>query len=271
MLSYRWMKVLTVLIPTIIIGGFEFIRHAFLLHIFSMEAGNWVITMMTLILSFLYAEWMFGSIERKNKQLSAEKTRHAVYEERERMARELHDNIAQILFFLNVQLKQGRLEHAREAVSELDHHVRQAIFNLRSSPTDGVSLQDRIDKWLDEWSRISGIKVAIHMQVPEGSFSISEEVQLFAIIQEAFTNIRKHSKAEKSELELSVSEERWALHIRDNGIGFHTSTTMNENQQHHYGVSMMMRRAQELNASFTIESLEEGGTEMKVICLKKGG
>lgn len=260
MSSYRLLKVLTVLLPTLIIGGFEFIRHEYLLSVFSMEAGNWIITFLTLVIFYIYSVWMFRIIERKNQQLAEEKARGAVYEERERIAQELHDNIAQILFFLNVKMKQGKVDEARAAISEIDNHLRQAIFNLRSSPEDGVSFADRLTKWLDEWSAISGINVTKEIQVPDKYFSMVEEVQLFAIIQEAFTNIRKHSQANNAKIVFVSLSDGWTLEVNDDGIGFEDHK-MNINK---YGLSMMKKRADELNATFEIKTWAECGTELRL-------
>lgn len=264
-MSYRWLKLLTVLVPTVIIGGFEFIRHEFLLHSISMEAGNYIIIALTFVISYFFAIWMFGTIERKNRQLAEEKSSRAVYEERERLARELHDNIAQNLFFLNVQLKQGNAEGARAAVSEMDTHLRQAIFNLRSSPEEGLRFIERIQRWVDEWQGLSGIDVRTGIELPERYFSPSSEVQLFALIQEAFTNIRKHSQARQATLQLTSGPGGWRLHITDDGVGL----GIEEEKQLRYGVSMMEKRARELEADFRLVSRPGEGTELEV--KSKGG
>ncbi len=258
-MSYRTLKLLTVLLPTLVIGGFEYVRHEFLLHVFSMEAGNWIITLLTLVISYLFSVWMFRIIERKNQQLAEEKARGAVYEERGRIAQELHDHIAQILFFLNVTLKQGKVEEAKTAVSEIDNHLRQAIFNLRSLPEEGITLTARITKWLDEWNAISGIDVAKDIEVPDKYFSTGEEVQLFALIQEAFTNVRKHSQAKHAAIMFRTLLDGWTLEIKDDGIGLG-----NHDRKNKYGLSMMEKRANELNAVFEIMNQDSHGTALRV-------
>lgn len=265
-MSYRLLKFLTVLIPTLIIGGFEFIRHEFLLHSFSMEAGNWLITIFTVVISYLFSVWMFGTIERKNKQLAEEKSRGAVYEERERMARELHDNIGQVLFFLNVKIKQGKYDEAKAAISEMDNHLRQAIFNLRSSPDEGISFTDRLTKWLDEWNVISGIDVFREIEIPEKRFTTGEEVQIFAIIQEAFTNIRKHSEANCVNLTFHASSTGWTLEIIDDGIGLANQ----ELKATKYGLSMMEKRANELNAIFELNTDADKGITLRITSGSRG-
>ncbi|MFE5320237.1 sensor histidine kinase [Paenibacillus sp. NPDC056579] len=264
-MSLRTLKLLAIILPTLIIGGFEYIRHEFLLDELSMEAGNVYITVLTLFLSYLFASWMFRSIRRTNERLAAEQSKRAVYEERERMAQELHDNIAQILFFLNVQLKKGQIQEARSAVSEIDHHLRQAIFNLRTAPEEGATFGTRLSTWLDEWSGITGIAVEQKVDEFQQSVAPAEEVKLFAIIREAFTNIRKHSQADHASIELQLINEKngndWILRISDNGIGFDPSLIGGTNR---YGMTFMRKHAAEMGAALTIQKLSQGGTELFV-------
>ncbi|RKN66123.1 sensor histidine kinase [Paenibacillus ginsengarvi] len=267
-MSFERLKLFTILLPAVVIGGFELIRHEFLLHYLSMEVGNVYIIILTLLLSYWFSTWMFRKIKAMNETISAEQARRAVYEERERLARELHDNIAQMLFFLNVQLKQGKTEEARPIVAEIDHHLRQAIFNLRGLPEDGISLPDRLDRWLREWSAISGVEAERRGVWAEGLFSPAEEVQLFAIIQEAFTNIRKHSEADRATLDFAyVGSESWSLTVRDNGKGLPPA----EAASGKYGLSMMRKRAAELGAELHLSSPEDGGMELKIAGTKERG
>ncbi|MEF3303575.1 sensor histidine kinase [Paenibacillus sp. GYB003] len=259
-MSFERLKLFTILLPAVVIGGFELIRHEFLLHYLSMEVGNIYIIVLTLLLSYWFSTWMFRKIQAMNETIAAERSRRAVYEERERLARELHDNIAQMLFFLNVQLKQGKTAEARSVVAEIDHHLRQAIFNLRSLPEDGVSFPDRVGRWLREWSAISGVEAERQGEWVDGLFTSNEEVQLFAIVQEAFTNIRKHSEADRATLEFAYDGEtgRWTLAVRDNGKGMQAPAA----DSGKYGISMMRKRAAELGAAFHVRPLEDGGTEL---------
>lgn len=265
-MTYRTFYWLTVLLPAIIIGGFEFVRHDFLLPYISMETGNVYITLLTLFLSFLFANWMFRTIERMNAKLVEEQARRAVYEERERLARELHDGIAQSLFFLNVKLKQGNLDEARIAVSAIDNHVRQAIFNLRSLPEEG-SLEQRLEKWLGQWNALSGVEVTTNIKVRDNFFTPAEEVQLFGIIQEAFANIRKHAQARHAWIQLVTREPgHWRLTVEDDGVGIADV----EADSKKYGLSMMQDRAKQLQADIQIGTRSEGGTIIRLVS-RKGG
>lgn len=271
MMSMRTLKILSILLPPSLIGGFEYFRHVFLLHELSMETGNLYITLLTLLLSFLFTTWMFGRIRTMNDRLSKEQAKRAVYEERERLAQELHDNIAQILFFLNVQLKKGQIDEARSAVTEIDLHLRQAIFNLRTPPEEGENFAARLRAWLKEWSGLSGIAVEYRISESAESLPPSMEVPLFSIIREAFTNIRKHSFADQATIELGRTEDErsWRLRIRDNGIGLDEPSSPESGRR--YGLSMMQKRAEELGAKFDIHFTREHGMELTVTGpMKKG-
>ncbi|WP_426448782.1 sensor histidine kinase [Paenibacillus sp. S-38] len=258
-MSMKTLKLLTILVPPLIIGGFEYVRHEFLLDSLSMETGNFYMLVLTFLLSYLFAAWMFRRIEAVNRHLAREQARHAVYEERERLAGELHDNIAQILFFLNVQLKKGQLEEARSAVSEIDHHLRQAIFNLRTLPEESATFAARLQTWLEEWSVLSGIPVEHRIDMERGALPPSAEVPLFSIIREAFTNIRKHSMADRAWLELVIGDEdgaSWRLRIADNGLGLAPGAAGRAGR---YGLQLMRKQARELGAELVLGGAEGEG------------
>jgi signal transduction histidine kinase len=270
--SYPYLKLFTMLFPPILIGSAEYIRHEWWTDSLSMEAGNVVITVIVFLLSFWFAEWMFHRIGATNDRLTEERARRAVYEERERLAGELHDSLAQSLFFLNVKLQKGDTEEAKSAVAEMNSHLRQAIFNLKTPPEHIEGMERRLQRWLEEWSAVSGVTCRITLRVPEGSFSTSQEVQLFGLIQEAFTNIRKHSRADQASICLTGDSSVWELVIWDNGVGLMPRAGLTGEHKASasgkYGIGMMHKRAEDLGALLTICTPEGGGTEVRAV---KGG
>jgi signal transduction histidine kinase len=257
-MSYRKMKFISILIPTLLIGGFEFFRHSALLHSLSMEVGNYLITLLTLIISYAYATWMFRTIEKKNTRITNEREMRAIYEERERLAKELHDSIAQTLFLLKVHLKKGKTEEAGSLVNSIDTHLRQAIFNLRMNPSEQVNFSKRIQNWLEDWSIVSGIEIHVGLTIQEGYFTTSEEIQLFGIIQEAFTNIRKHSDANEVSIRLHTDGAGWEMVIDDNGVGFN----LEDIRSNQYGLRMLKERAERLEAYLDIQTEINQGTKI---------
>lgn len=264
-MTYSRLQWFAVLLPTLLIGGLEYVRHVYLLPYFSMEEGNYVITAMVFVLSFFFATWVFRTIRQINAKLAESQARRAVYEERERMARELHDGIAQTLFFLNVMLKQGRIEEARNAISSIDNHVRQAIFNLRDLPEEGLSLTSRLEHWISQWSTLTNIEVVHELQTPpDHFFDAAQDVQLFGVVQEAFNNIRKHADATLVRIAFEWQETgSWRLRICDNGVGIDDAILQQPALQK-YGLRMMRERADKLQAVFSIQTAAAGGTELSL-------
>ncbi|MBS4213199.1 sensor histidine kinase [Neobacillus rhizophilus] len=263
-MSYRFLPFLTALIPTILIGGFEFFRHSELLHQISMETGNYLITILTFLISYAFALWVFHLMKKQNRRITVEREMRVIYEERERLAKELHDSIAQTLFLLKVHLKKGKHDEAGALVNSIDTQLRQAIFNLRMSPAKDVSFSKRIENWLEDWSVVSGIDVDLSLRLIDAYFTPAEEVQLFGIIQEAFTNIRKHSEASNVTFHFHVQEDEWTLKIEDNGVGFKVSNIGLKQ----YGVSMLQERSERLGAICEIDSKEGRGTKIIVRGMK---
>ncbi|MEH7248017.1 histidine kinase [Neobacillus niacini] len=257
-MSYRTLKFFSIFIPTVLIGGFEFFRHSVLLHNLSMTAGNFWITFLTLIISYIFSTWMFRAIDLKNQRITKEREMRAIYEERERLAKELHDSIAQTLFLLKVQLKKGKPDEAGALVNSVDSHLRQAIFNLRISPDEHISFSKRIKYWLDDWSTVSGIDLHTDITSKESYFTPAEVVQLVGIIQEAFTNIRKHAEASSVNFTLQTSDSHWEMVIEDNGKGFR----LTELPANKYGISMLKERADRIKADLEITSEELVGTKI---------
>lgn len=257
-MPYRKLTLLTALIPTILIGGFEFFRHSALLHHVSMEAGNYLITILTFMISYGFALLIFHTIEKKNKRITNEREMRAVYEERERLAKELHDSIAQTLFLLKVHLKKGKVDEAGALVSSIDTQLRQAIFNLRMSPEEHVSFSKRIENWLEDWSTLSGIDIDSDIRLMEHFFTAAEEIQLFGVVQEAFTNIRKHSEAAYVFFQFLTHEKEWEMRVEDNGTGFDLA----EIAANKYGLAMLKERAERLGAFFEIDANPGRGTNI---------
>jgi nitrate/nitrite-specific signal transduction histidine kinase len=259
-MSYRKLTFFTALIPTLLIGGFEFFRHSALLHQISMEAGNYLITILTFIISYAFATWMFNTIKRKNQRINNESEMRVIYEERERLAKELHDSIAQTLFLLNVYLKKGKVDEANSLVNSIDTQLRQAIFNLRMNPTEDVKFSSRIENWLEDWSTVSGIEINSDIRLKDHYFTPGEEVLLFGVVQEAFTNIRKHSVADYIFFKVHSQNNEWEMVIEDNGRGF----DLTEIGSKHYGLSMLKERSEKLHAILKIDTKVDHGTKISL-------
>ncbi len=207
-----------------------------------------------------------------------EKAMHdmTVLEERYRLAREMHDGLAQTLCFLNLKCKtmENKLSRNGELLYEISEvktviqealeEVRFNIFELKANPR----LQQSFSLWLKDY----GSKFADNFRIPvEVIIDVSEEWELSAavkihvtrIVQEALTNVRKHAQATKVTIELTEKSGDMVLTISDNGIGF-VKEKVEKIGKKHFGLSIMEERAGLIGGNLTIFPNQPAGT---TICL----
>ena len=196
-----------------------------------------------------------------------------VVEERSRLAREIHDGIAQLLAFLKLQtgqmqtlLSQGhynRLEQALkvsyQALAEAYLSIRQTIDDLHLTPEDGLS--QWLEKITADFHTSSGLPTGLTIQ--PGLHNLPDEVQLqlIRITQEALNNIRKHAKASQVTVSAREWEGDFILEIHDNGEGFSTEDIPGVSQ---YGLRGMRERSELMGADFQVISQPRQGTTVKV-------
>jgi signal transduction histidine kinase len=212
----------------------------------------------------------------ENAQLHERVLDAAVLEERERIAHELHDGLAQVLGFVNTQtlaieklLSSGRTEDAgvqvvrmRDAARGAYTDVREAILGLRSAH-DG--LLPSLRSYLADHGRMTGVLLELkvgpgveHLRLPPAA-----EIQLIRIVQEALTNVRKHARAASSSVSLDVQEETLAVEVVDDGRGFDLDQPVRTGWPR-FGVQTMRERAQAIGGTFELWSTPGSGTRVTV-------
>ncbi|MEJ2302291.1 MAG: histidine kinase [Anaerolineales bacterium] len=200
----------------------------------------------------------------------------SVVEERARIAREMHDGLAQVLGYLNLQVqtlealqKQGKwetflseLKNMRQSIQIAHADVRENILSLRTTLGHEKGLVPAIIQYLDEFSIQTGINIEFANRAgDELNLSSIAEVQLVCILQEALTNVRKHAKA--SHVEVSISEENGMeadyikVSILDDGIGFALSESKRS-----FGLQTMHERAHSVNGELVVKSTLGKGTHV---------
>jgi len=193
-------------------------------------------------------------------------------EEQGRLARELHDHLAQSLGFLNIKasltddlLTNQKLEEAHESLLELKRvtksvymDVREGIFNLRSTASTVVGFFPTLRAYLNEYREHYGLDVRIEAYVdPEIELSPEVANQLMRIIQEALTNVRKHAQATLVWVRCRMEKDMINIRIEDNGAGFNFA---NKIEDQHYGLQIMKERAESVGGTVEIESQPGKGT-----------
>ncbi|MBO8171189.1 MAG: sensor histidine kinase [Bacillaceae bacterium] len=265
-MSYQQLKWLIIIIPSLTIGVWEFVRHRYLLPVISMELGNWLSPLITLAVSMLFLTRLFEMMEKMRETLEKEKERKAITEERERIAREIHDRIAQSLFFLNVKAQQIKEKVARNEPVEEDilkmqnslrkthSHVRQAITNLKT-PTENISMfwRDMVMDYLKQFEDDTPIKVRADIE-KEDFLTSREKVELFSSLQELMVNIQKHAQAENVTVSFHRQKEGWVLRVADDGIG---KPPFRENNG--YGINMIRERLKPIDAELAFKPNQEPG------------
>lgn len=219
------------------------------------------------------AQALAAELETANRHLSEYAARVedlTIANERQRMARELHDTLSQGLAGLILQLEavDARLTHdqperAQEIVRDAMERARATLADARRAigdlrePTDFISLDDAIRREADRFTQATSILCEIQFQ-PEAAIPDSLYEPILRIVIEALTNIERHAQATKAELNLSTNRDELCVEVWDNGVGFDTSKT----DAGHYGLLGMRERARLAGGRLEVQSEAEKGTRL---------
>lgn len=203
----------------------------------------------------------------------------AKLQEREHLARELHDGIGQILGYVSIQaqtalklMQNGNADKAGSVLGRIvevakDAHadIRESILNLRAGSEKKKSFTQSIKNYLDRFQANFGIRteLSISPNTGENTFDPALEAQLIRVIQEALTNSRKHSGAQTLKVCVELNTSKALITVTDDGKGFDASQIDSCNGSH-FGLVFMRERMAEIGGSLTIVSMPNGGTVLKL-------
>lgn len=198
-------------------------------------------------------------------------------EERARIARELHDSVAQSLlkiiytagFALDFLKEDPRL--AVEEIEEVQlrakdclRELRAIMANLRPTSLDILGLKETIMRYAEQFEEEYAITTSVDLQGLD-SLSPSVELAVFRILQEELTNVRKHSKAESVGIKTEACGGDFILTVEDDGVGFDPETLAAEQESgKHLGLMAIRERAELLGGELAIESTPGRGTKVTV-------
>ncbi|MFC4304961.1 sensor histidine kinase [Cohnella boryungensis] len=259
----RRIKWLILLIPTLTIGLWEYVRHAFLLPYISMDLGNLLAPFIVLAVTLTLVRGLFARLEQSQRALQAEKEVKASLEERESLARELHDGISQSMFLLAVKLdqleeldKEGPVwelaNGLRETVRVMHEDVRQAIANLRepASPAKAAWVVP-LRGLLGETAELTGARAEFVWTIPDDSLTDKEKIELHACVREALMNVRKHANASRVYVVGACDGQGgFRCSVEDDGVGFEGNPLQ---VQGRFGLRMVRDRAKAMGWSFLAE------------------
>jgi signal transduction histidine kinase len=219
-----------------------------------------------------------AAIAIENARLYEEVQRLAIVEERRRLAQEMHDGVAQTIGLLNVklrhfqaQLPQIVLPAAAEAIQEITHiaelaydEARQSIFGLRAMVSRRSGVVPMLTDYVDDFRMHSGIDVALDHD-PDVSIQLppTVEAHVIRIVQEALSNVRRHSGAQRAWVRLRRDEECTFVTVEDNGHGWDQATPQRSARMH-FGLQTMRERAQSFGGTLNIDTAPGQGTRVTV-------
>jgi signal transduction histidine kinase len=203
-------------------------------------------------------------VEETLRQREREKV---VSEERNRLARDLHDSAKQealaasfhldsalTLFEHDPKIVKNHLVEADKLIDSVRRELTDLIYELRPSSMNGGRFDETINEYLVEWAHQTGIGANLNVT---GFVDLSLEIKqaIYRIMQEALANVARHSSADQVSVAMEYGDSHVQLTICDDGMGFDT-------QQHHNGIGLesMRERAESFNGDFLIESETGKGT-----------
>ena len=198
-------------------------------------------------------------------------------EERSIIARELHDSLAQVLAFLQIQLTLLKhnlnkdepdskhkslmiIKQFEQALSDGYSQLRELLATFRLTIQE-ANFKLALEQVIDSLRNQTDIQMSVDCSLPSQSFNAQQLVNALQIVREAVLNAIKHSQATLIEVIARTNEDgEQEIIVRDNGIGIPSL----EEPDGHYGLNIMHERSAQLNAKLAITNQPSGGTEVKV-------
>lgn len=220
-----------------------------------------------------------GALE--NARLYRKAQAAAVLEERNRLARELHDSVTQQLFSMtltaqaaraqlarNPQRVAAQLERLQETATAALAEMRALIYQLRPPALRDQGLVAALQQHAQQLARREGIVIALSV-VGDERFARGIEQPIYRIVQEALNNVVKHANARNVQVMLELSNEQLRVRVADDGQGFDPAATPSGDGRH-LGVLSMRERAAELGGTMELRSAVGSGTEVIVRVPRRG-
>jgi len=216
-----------------------------------------------------------ATLQRMSANLAELETRarmNAVLEERQRLARELHDSVSQQLFAISMTATAVRrtldqdFERARRQVELIEEmaavaqsEMRALLLHLRPVRLEGKRLTQAVRELVDEIKAKVTMDISLHMD-EDLLLNKGIENHLFRLVQEAISNTLRHARASKMDITLQRRGDTVRLSVHDNGIGFDTQAK----RQASYGLLNMEERVNELGGSIQVTSAPGKGTRVDI-------
>ncbi|QNI31184.1 hypothetical protein H7849_19100 [Alloacidobacterium dinghuense] len=200
----------------------------------------------------------------------------AVLAERSRIAREIHDTLAQGFVAVSVQLEvvarllatstdaaREHLEQARTMTRDCLAEARSSIWNLRSQVSAQNDLASALTQAAERITANSHVKARVKVSGTFRPIDSRIEAELLRIGQEAITNVVRHAEAQHADITLLFQDKLLRMTVKDDGRGFEREPK-EQMQNGHFGLTGMRERAEQIGARITVKSERDQGTEIQV-------
>lgn len=201
---------------------------------------------------------------------------HAVTEERQRISRELHDRVLQLLSGVKLRAETCRrqfLDDRATVESELqtiEEQVDKAITEIRNLLTETQSAEDlqagslerRLRQELEIFSARTGFKLDFRCAIGAQNLPREVERELYFTLREGILNAVRHSRATELHLSVRKTPKGCAASLRDNGVGFDPASTEGSS---HYGLKSMSARIRKIGGEITVDSAPGKGTAITIV------
>ena len=221
-------------------------------------------------------------------QLLIQAREAGIVDERQRLAREIHDTLAQGFIGIIAQLEVTKqssqpsmdwhrhVEQAQHLARESLREARRSVQALRPEPLERAQLPDAITDLAGRWAQTNTINVTVEITGEPRPLLPEIEVTLFRVAQEALANVAKHARASRVGVTLSYCEDVVLLDVRDDGIGFTAESGFAAGQAgdgQGFGLTAMQQRVRQVAGTIEIESAPGAGTAINatVPALSVGG
>lgn len=276
LLLFKW---LMVVIPPVTVVVSHTLLGSLRGHPIDMHAESLLLALPILVLAYIFAETMFRVLGRLQAEALAREqdilTMNAVMQERERLSRELHDGVAQLVAHLLLRLDtikelvgadrqreaEAELERLRGVADEIYEDIGESITGLRTNVAERGLIRTLRD-YVDQFEERHQIPVSLRADGSADQLPPLTAFQLFRLIQEALTNVRKHAAAQEATVTLtSNGPDQLRVVVADDGQGF-TPGSQSSGKARPLGLTSMRERVDALGGTFQVNSQPGSGTKV---------
>ncbi len=273
---YRRLKLLTTVGPTLFVAIGETVSYYYLRLLLPPGDVSLVAVVVTLVGAAGFSTYVFDMIEKIENERREYQDAVLSLQERERLAREMHDGLAQSLAVINLKVYQaktllednktdelkGELEDIRCAVNKSYSEVRQSLYDLRAGKRLEDGFWSAVRSLAKDFQDGTDTEVKVEALPNDGEpWSDMASVQILRIVQESLANIRKHAEAHHVTIRAELHHNLVEVSVQDDGKGF---VVQGNHLVHHFGLGIMQERAQTFGGQVSISSGLGQGTTVTI-------